>query len=683
MTVSDTNPTATEDCPVTGLKILSKPAWCLDVPERNYRVSVSVIGDRILKAEIKGYSTRRESITTAELFNRVINEHLDPDLSFVQIFDMKHSSGFSSASKKNYHTETKRRKGVLGHIFYNTSMIFNITLKLGRKTNRSGFGVHIVNDYKEALNLAEKLISEKIPSSCDIQVDTVTRAFHGFDSNEYCPVCHLPIRSRPEWTDVKLGEEYTATFKIIGNSILLCEPCGKSGYDGIERFMDLRAKVIESAFGSGAVFAEIKDYSQARIPYQNTRGLFYNRLKQDEKRIAAFIGFKVPMMIKHSFDVGKRIVSLDFPIEIAPDYQKAVIMAVEAINASRELRKTPPRSFFSSKNRCNKAKTYTSAQIKQYVNEMVAYLGNISWEIDGIDSSVENIPASHPFGLVFEAFSLIKSDLDVLTKERKKAVTEALNSRDDLRNTQNQLIQAEKMAALGSLVAGVSHEISTPLGIGVTASSFLLNKTKELEKKNAAGQLTQADIDRFLHTAMESSSMIFDNLNRAADLINSFKQISVDQSHETKRPYNLKSYTQNILQSLGPRFKGTSYSMNLHCDEQIMVDSYPGALSQIITNLVINSLIHGFENRDKGEITLRMWETQAHIHIEFTDNGKGMDQSTVRKVFDPFFTTKRAAGGTGLGLHIVYNIVTGKLKGNISCMSFPGEGATFLIRFPH
>jgi signal transduction histidine kinase len=123
--------------------------------------------------------------------------------------------------------------------------------------------------------------------------------------------------------------------------------------------------------------------------------------------------------------------------------------------------------------------------------------------------------------------------------------------------------------------------------------------------------------------------------------------------------------------------------MNLHCDEQIMVDSFPGALSQIITNLVMNALIHGFENRDKGEITLRMWETQAHIHIEFTDNGKGMDQATVRKVFDPFFTTKRAAGGTGLGLHIVYNIVTGRLKGNISCTSFPGEGATFLIRFPH
>lgn len=682
MTVSDTNGKDAAVDPVAGLKVLTKPEWNVDIPERNYRVSVSIIGDRILKAAINGYSTHRESRATADLFNRVIAEHLDPEQGFVQIFDMKYSSGFSSASKKNYQAEAKRRKGVLGHIFYNTSMMFNITLKLGRKTNRSGFGVHIVNNYKEAINLAEKLISEKIPSSSDIQVDTVTRAFNGFDSNGYCPVSHLTIRTKPEWTNVKLGEEYTATFKIIGNSILLSEPFGQSGYDGIERFMDLRAKVIESAFGSEAVFAEIKDYSQAKIPYRSTRGLFYSRMKQDEKRIAAFIGFKAPMMIEFSFNVGKRIVKLNFPIEIVPNYAKAITMAVEAINAAREARKIPPPAFFSSKIHRG-AKTYTSSQINQYVDEMVSYLGNISWEIDGIDSSVEHIPSSHPFGLVFEAFSLIKSDLDILSKERRNAEAETLKSQDDLKKTQKQLIQAEKMAALGSLVAGVSHEISTPLGIGVTASSFLLNKTREFEQKKASGPLSETDMDRYLHVAMESASMIFDNLNKAAELIKSFKQVSVDQSHELKRPYNLKSYTQSILQSLGPRFKRTSYVTNLHCDEKIMVDSYPGALSQIITNLVLNSLIHGFENRDDGAITLRMWETHAHIHIEFTDNGHGMDQATVRKVFDPFFTTKRAAGGTGLGLHIVYNIVTGKLKGDISCTSSPGEGATFLILFPH
>lgn len=501
---------------------------------------------------------------------------------------------------------------------------------------------------------------------------------------ERCPVTALPLTLKPAWTDVELGKGYFATFAVIGDSILLSRPAGNAYYSGIEHFMAMRSNVIREAFDKNQFFAEIKDYSHTRIPSRNTRRLFYNRMKHYEERTAAFIGFNASPMIRVSFNVGKRIVRLNFPVEIVPDYAQAVTMAVSAIEEARKSGNAPPITFFPP---CcpkpHRSRTYSAEQMDGYMDDLLTYLVNISWDIDGVDLSASHIPPDHPFELVFEAFSLIKSDLDMLAHERKNAEADAVKSRDDLKAAHSRLLQSEKMASLGNLVAGVSHEISTPLGIGVTASTFLRDRTKAMIAKNEAGRLSNDDIPRFLAMAMESSAMITDNLTRAADLINSFKQISVDQCHEMKRIYNLKDYTESVLQSLAPRFKRTSYTMTLDCEEQIMVDSYPGVLSQILTNLVMNSFIHGFEGREKGGITLRMWTTADRIYMEFKDNGNGMDETTVRHAFDPFFTTRRSAGGTGLGLHIVFNLVTVKLKGDITCSSTPGEGATFLIHFPH
>ena len=804
-------------CPVTGYRVFSKHEWQVDVPERNYRIAFSILGDRILKTEIWGYSTPDDVRQAARVLEEILEDYFNKGLGYVQIFDIKNHTGFTAAARKAYRRSARGRKNVLGHIFYNTSLLFNIILKIGRRLNRSGYGLHIVNDYKEAVTLAEKLFSTRIPTGCNVQLDTISNVFKGFNAESYCPFSYLPVMTKPEWTDVVLGKSYSATFKIIGRSILLSQPRGKSGCLEIERFMDIRARVVEEAFGPEKPFVEIKDYTQARTPTQNTRHTFYKRMKQHEHRLAAFIAYNTPLAIRFSFTVGKQTLPMKCPYEVVPDYKKAVTMAVSALNAVMETGRIPRPSYFSGITANNDIKAYTPLQIDHYINEMLLFLGDINWEIDGLETVMENIPSDHPFGLVFEAFSLIKSDLDMLSRERrdaikalakseklyrllaenamdviwttdlnknpvyyspsacpltgysidelmgaplgsflteesekkitdllnthlelerkgvnlsraallfelenihktgfhyftevkvsfirntdgqpagiigvtrditerKKAEAETLQSRNDLKSTRDKLIQSEKMAALGSLVAGVSHEISTPLGISVTASSFLLKKIKDMDKKKHEGELLEKDVDVFVKLAMESVTMISDNLNRAAELINSFKQISVDQGHEMKRNYNLKNYTQSVLQSLAPRFKHSAFTLDVQCDEHIMVDGYPGALSQIITNLVMNSLIHGFDERDPGRITLRMWESEGHIYIEFTDDGKGMDSHTVRQVFDPFFTTRRALGGSGLGLHIVYNIVTGKLKGEITCQSSPGEGATFLIHFPH
>ncbi len=280
--------------------------------------------------------------------------------------------------------------------------------------------------------------------------------------------------------------------------------------------------------------------------------------------------------------------------------------------------------------------------------------------------------------------------------ERKKQEKELIEARDEaelankalqeslvfIKRTQQHLVESEKMASLGGLVAGVAHEINTPVGVGVTASSFLEDKTKLFQKLVSDGHLKRSDLEKYLKVAAESSSIIHKNLNRAADLIKSFKQVAVDQSGEVKRKFKLKQYTDELFISLKPKTKRTSHTIRVNCPEDLEIDSYPGVYSQIITNFVMNSLSHGFREDEEGLITIDIKKDGEELLIEYSDNGKGMEEETLKKIFDPFFTTSRGFGGTGLGLHIVYNLVTRTLGGKIKCFSRPGKGTTFSIRIP-
>ncbi|RPJ77634.1 MAG: PAS domain-containing sensor histidine kinase, partial [Deltaproteobacteria bacterium] len=264
-------------------------------------------------------------------------------------------------------------------------------------------------------------------------------------------------------------------------------------------------------------------------------------------------------------------------------------------------------------------------------------------------------------------------------EEANRALQESL---EFIKRTQQHLVESEKMASLGGLVAGVAHEINTPVGVGVTASSFLEDKTKVFSEKVKNGDLKRSDLEKYLGVATEASSIIHKNLNRAADLIRSFKQVAVDQSGEVKRLFKLKQYTDELFISLRPKMKRTSHKVLIHCPDDLSIDSFPGVFSQIITNFVFNSLTHGFEEKEEGLITLDIWEEEGDLFIIYKDNGKGMEEITLKKIFDPFFTTKRGQGGTGLGMHIVYNLVTITLGGQITCQSSPGNGTQFSIRIP-
>ncbi|MBN2737974.1 MAG: substrate-binding domain-containing protein [Spirochaetales bacterium] len=275
--------------------------------------------------------------------------------------------------------------------------------------------------------------------------------------------------------------------------------------------------------------------------------------------------------------------------------------------------------------------------------------------------------------------------LQQLQKQRsnlEQANQELVDLLNKLETAQDRLIQSEKMAALGGLVAGVAHEINTPIGVGVTAASHLKKKSKELISLFEEGKLKKSDFENYLEIADNATKMILSNLQRAYELIRSFKQIAVDQSTEEKRTFNVKNYFEEVLTSLHPKIKKTEIIITLHCSETLKINSYPGVFSQVLTNLVMNSLIHGFEKRKTGEINIEIKKCGKELNVEYADNGQGIAEENLNRVFEPFFTTKRNQGGTGLGLHIIFNLITQKLFGTVKCYSSLDQGARFVILLP-
>ncbi|PIP40162.1 MAG: hypothetical protein COX19_06235 [Desulfobacterales bacterium CG23_combo_of_CG06-09_8_20_14_all_51_8] len=263
-----------------------------------------------------------------------------------------------------------------------------------------------------------------------------------------------------------------------------------------------------------------------------------------------------------------------------------------------------------------------------------------------------------------------------------KRTEELEKSMETLKQAHDHLIQSEKMAVLGGLVAGVTHEINTPIGIGITAGSFLEEKLEALDKLYQSGSLSPREFEEILKDSREACATIQANLKRAVTLVGSFKEIAVDQASENLRRFNLRNYIDEVLMSLQPKFKRTRHVITTVCPEDIEITSYPGVFSQILTNLIVNSLTHAFDEKIAGKMEIRVRIENDHLTIIYQDNGRGMDSETAAKIFDPFFTTRRSSGGAGLGMYIVYNIVTQTLGGSIQCISRPGEGIQFFIEIP-
>ena len=268
-------------------------------------------------------------------------------------------------------------------------------------------------------------------------------------------------------------------------------------------------------------------------------------------------------------------------------------------------------------------------------------------------------------------------------KASLEAQNAALNQAlTQLQEAQSELVRQEKLASLGRLVAGVAHEINTPLGICVTATSHLVEELRLTRAELAEGSMTEDSLNGFFDVIDQSLRIMTTNTQRAASLVRSFKQVAVDQSSDDIRSFNLGSYIDEVLLSLQPKLKGRPVKVEVDCPRDLLMDSFPGAVSQILTNMVVNSLVHGFEREQPGHIRIRAALEDETVVFDYGDDGAGMDEDTLSKLFDPFFTTKRGNGGSGLGAHILYNLVTGALGGTLKVESSPGQGLRYHLRFP-
>jgi signal transduction histidine kinase len=267
-------------------------------------------------------------------------------------------------------------------------------------------------------------------------------------------------------------------------------------------------------------------------------------------------------------------------------------------------------------------------------------------------------------------------------REKTQAVEDLQSALEQLKQAQTQLVQSEKLASLGALVAGIAHEINTPVGVSVTAASTLQAGSTRLREQYSTDTLKRSELERFVAMAEESTRILMKNLQRAADLIHSFKQVAVDQSSGECRRFKLKSYIEEVLLSLAPKLKNTGHIVTVDCSDTLTVETYPGALAQILTNLVGNSLIHAFDAGQRGHVRIAVESDQGWVTLRYSDDGRGMPPEHLARIFDPFFTTRRGSGGSGLGMHIVYNLATQALGGTIQVASEPGQGIEFVLRFP-
>ncbi|MCC2616429.1 HAMP domain-containing histidine kinase [Aestuariibacter halophilus] len=266
--------------------------------------------------------------------------------------------------------------------------------------------------------------------------------------------------------------------------------------------------------------------------------------------------------------------------------------------------------------------------------------------------------------------------------ELRKRNTELAESMQTLQLAKDQLVESERMASLGGLVAGIAHDVNTPLGVGVTAASFLQERLRNLHQAFEDKKLTSKTMTAFLSEAEQTTTLLLSNLNRASDLVSSFKQVAVDQTSEAERDVDLKVYVNEVVQSLAPNFKKTDHSIDIDCPDDLVIRCAPGVIAQIFTNMIMNSLIHGFEGMSQGKINIVIKAEDDTLHISYKDNGKGLSENDLQRHFDAFFTTKRGKGGSGLGTHIMYNLVTQTLGGQIEANSEPGKGLSYDITFP-
>ncbi|XQW84591.1 ATP-binding protein [Thalassotalea piscium] len=327
-----------------------------------------------------------------------------------------------------------------------------------------------------------------------------------------------------------------------------------------------------------------------------------------------------------------------------------------------------------------KTKNYTSKIDVMPYQEIDMLAKNINILLSRTEKHMAKLQLAEQQGI--ERTQELEAKIINRTTALKESNHELLSTLEKLHQFQDQLVESGKMASLGDMVAGVAHEVNTPIGLGVTASTLLSDRLLEMKRHFEDKTLKSSQLKRFFDEGQENVGIIYRNLKRAAELISSFKKVAVDQSTEDIRQFSMTELIEEVLLTLAPQIRVTPYKVEFDCPDDLLVVSKPGPINQILINLILNSILHAFENRETGTIAIAVSSLDDTININFKDDGNGIDKAMINKIFEPFTTTKRGSGGSGLGLHLVYNLVTQALGGTIKIESSSGKGTEFTIIFP-
>jgi signal transduction histidine kinase len=340
----------------------------------------------------------------------------------------------------------------------------------------------------------------------------------------------------------------------------------------------------------------------------------------------------------------------------------------------------PITTIIESVQKISQKKDFSQRITNLPLNELDVLARTVNVLLTRVESHIAKQNALHQQAL--EQNSNLTEKVNTRTDALKQSNQELLSTLEKLHQFQGQLVETEKMASLGDMVAGIAHEVNTPIGLGVTASSLLADRLQVIKESFEDQTLKSSQLKKFLTQGEENIDIIYRNLERAAKLITSFKKVAVDQSSADTRQFNVSQLLEEVTLTLKARINKANVQLTVDCPNNLIIESKPGPINQILINLIINSIIHGFEHKPQGAINISISYLSEQLHVNYQDDGIGIDENIKSRVFDPFTTTKRGSGGSGLGLHLVFNLVTQALNGHIDFESNADQGTLFTITFP-
>jgi signal transduction histidine kinase len=653
-------------CPVTGLSIFQKPEW-IDVSfDKDYRLTLSIIGGGILLVRVFGRATLYSLEQAAMFINRIQTEAISQD-RFIRIEEWSNLKGVSQEARRYYIDYIKNQERLLDLIFCGLSPMLNIAVRLGKRFNIIKFNVHVVKDYSNALRISK------------IKLFKHQKRFKGPypETVSHMPVSHEGGSHRETVTDPDWSlqyENYSLRFEVLWGNILHGITTGRLDAEHIAPSLEIQYRILRAMSSLGEPYYFVLGFEESEGTGQKARKLYFDAILAlyQEYPFQIFIFYGVNKLLGSGIRLYKPFVP--FPIKIVKDLDSALRYIAEEDSKTdvsvKELNKTD--------------------QIQQYVVEVLQTIEGIDWETGGISRNVER-SRSHPFSPVFDAIDLIKWELDDLFQERTQTMEKLEKAYEDLRDTQAQLVQSGKLSSIGELASGVAHELNQPLMV-IRSNSQLIQR--KLQKNELNGE-----------ELSEQITSINRNTKRMMNIIDHLRAFS-RQSQKTFSPVNINQVLEDAFLMVGEQLRIRNIDVKWHLDSKLpMINGDANQLEQVFLNLITNardamiSIVEcGMENGDltsdstdvafkgKLEIITRPGDkdnqqSKGFVEILLRDNGGGIPADSVDKIFDPFFTTKEVGKGTGLGLSISYGIIKDH-GGEIHVADTGKEGTTFRVRFP-